>query len=121
MQIHSAGNKSVTQDGQPEEEDKGVTMMKSVISSMVSKLKVKINTTEKVLGDKLKVLDQDGDGEISLNEIKDVVATVLKKGSASEEHVSQMFQVLDSNKDGKGIIFHPHDASSYENNYLTWF
>jgi len=94
-------SESAVQSAESQKEDKSVAMMKSVISSMVSTLKVKINTTEKVLGDKLKVLDQDGDGEISLNEIKDVVATVLKKGSSSEEQVSQMFQVLDSNKDGK--------------------
>ena len=102
-------SESVVQSAESQKEDKSVAMMKSVISSMVSTLKVKINTTEKVLGDKLKVLDQDGDGEISLNEIKDVVATVLKKGSSSEEQVSQMFQVLDSNKDGKGTLAHKHN------------
>lgn len=83
-------------------EDKSVKMMQSAISSMVSKLKVKINTTEKVLGDKLKVLDRDGDGQISLDEIKDVVTTVMRKGAATEEHVAQLFEALDSNKDGKG-------------------
>jgi hypothetical protein len=85
-------------------EDKSVKMMQSAISSMVSKLKVKINTTEKVLGDKLKVLDRDGDGQISLDEIKDVVTTVMRKGAATEEHVAQLFDALDSNKDGKGAL-----------------
>lgn len=76
--------------------------MKSVISKMVGNLKMKINTTEKVLGDKLKVLDRDGDGQISFDEIKDVVSTVMRKGAATEEHVAQLFDALDSNKDGKG-------------------
>ena len=56
-----------------------------------------------VLGDKLKVLDKDGDGEISFDEIKDVIGTVMKKGAATEESVQQLFGLLDSNKDGKGM------------------
>lgn len=84
-----------------EPEDKSVTRMKSAISSMVSKLKVKIDTTEKILGDKLKVLDKDGDGEISFDEVKAVVGTVMKKGASTEESVEQLFGLLDSNKDGK--------------------
>lgn len=76
--------------------------MKSVISKMVGNLKVKINTTEKVLGDKLKVLDRDNDGQISYDEIRSVVSTVMRKGAATEEHVAQLFDALDSNKDGKG-------------------
>ena len=86
-------------------EDKSVTMMKSAISAMVSKLKVKINTTEKVLGDKLRVLDRDGDGQISLDEIKEVLSTVMKRGAATEESTQQLFSLLDSNKDGKGALF----------------
>jgi hypothetical protein len=77
-------------------------MMKSVISSMVSKLKVRIDTTEKALGDKLKLLDSDGDGQISFDEVKNVASTVMKKGHTSAEQLEQLFQVLDSNRDGKG-------------------
>lgn len=68
---------------------------------MLSNLKVKINTTEKALGDKLKVLDKDGDGQISFEEIKDVIGSVMKKGASTEESVEQLFGLLDSNKDGK--------------------
>lgn len=90
------------EEGTAEEpEDKSVTRMKSAISAMVSKLKVKIDTTEKVLGDKLKVLDRDGDGQISYDEVKDVIGTVMKRGTSTDESVEQLFSLLDSNKDGK--------------------
>lgn len=84
-----------------EPEDKSVTRMKSVISAMVNKLKVKIDSTEKVLSDKLRVLDRDGDGEISYDDVKEVIGKVMKRGSSTEESVSQLFSLLDSNKDGK--------------------
>lgn len=84
-----------------ETEDKSVTRMKSVISTMLGNLKVKINTTEKVLGDRLKVLDKDGDGQISFDEIKDVIGSVMKRGASTEESVEQLFSLLDSNRDGK--------------------
>jgi Ca2+-binding EF-hand superfamily protein len=76
--------------------------MRAVVSKMLGDLKVKINTTEKVLGDRLKVLDRDNDGQISYDELRGVVAKVMRKGAATEEHVAQLFDALDSNKDGKG-------------------
>lgn len=87
--------------GQAQVEDKSVLRMKSAINTMLGNLKVKINTTEKVLGDKLKVLDKDGDGQISFDEIKDVIGSVMKRGASTEESVEQLFSLLDSNKDGK--------------------
>lgn len=85
----------------PVVEDRSVARMKSAISLMVNKLKVKINMTEKVLGDKLKLLDKDGDGEITVDEIKGVIDKVIKKGSNKEENIEQLFLLLDSDKDGK--------------------
>lgn len=91
--------------------DKNVMRMRTAVSSMLSKLKVRINTTEKVLGDRLKLLDKDGDGEVSADEIKEVMGQVLKKSldEASFEDnrnksVEQLFDLLDSNKDGKVSI-----------------
>lgn len=86
---------------EPMVEDRSVARMKSAISLMVNKLKVKINMTEKVLGDKLKLLDKDGDGEITVDEIKGVIEKVIKKGSNKEENIEQLFLLLDSDKDGK--------------------
>jgi len=86
---------------EPVVEDRSVARMKSAISLMVNKLKVKINMTEKVLGDKLKLLDKDGDGEITVDEIKGVIEKVIKKGSNKEENIEQLFLLLDSDKDGK--------------------
>ena len=104
--LYTGDKMSVAEDGgaegvAEEPEDKSVTRMKSAISAMVSKLKVKIDTTEKVLGDKLKVLDRDGDGQISYDEVKDVIGTVMKRGASTDESVEQLFSLLDSNKDGK--------------------
>jgi len=84
-----------------EPEDKSVTRMKSVISAMVNKLKVKIDSTEKVLSDKLRVLDRDDDGEISYDDVKEFIGKVMKQNSSTEESVVQLFSLLDSNKDGK--------------------
>lgn len=92
---------SVAEVEEEEPEDKSVTRMKSVISAMVNKLKVKIDTTEKVLSDKLRVLDRDDDGEISYDDVKEFIGKVMKQNSSTEESVVQLFSLLDSNKDGK--------------------
>ncbi len=41
--------------------DKSIKRIHAALDSMLDKLKVKIDTTEKALGDKLKVLDLDGE------------------------------------------------------------
>ena len=92
---------SVAEVEEDEPEDKSVTRMKSVISAMVNKLKVKIDSTEKVLSDKLRVLDRDDDGEISYDDVKEFIGKVMKQNSSTEESVVQLFSLLDSNKDGK--------------------
>ncbi|KAJ1433178.1 LETM1-like protein-domain-containing protein [Ochromonadaceae sp. CCMP2298] len=84
-----------------EKEDRSVTRMKSAIGSMVSTLKMRIDTTEKALGDKLKLLDKDGDGEITAEEIKEVVIKVMKNGANTQDNAEKIFNLLDSNKDGK--------------------
>jgi hypothetical protein len=56
-----------------------------------------------MLGEKIKVLDKDGDGEISFDEVKEVIGKVMRKGPNTEEqHAQQLFDILDANKDGKG-------------------
>jgi len=107
--LKSSNGRSSAEDNKPIDavgvqevvQDRSVARMKSAISLMVNKLKVKIDMTEKVLGDKLKLLDKDGDGEITVDEIKGVIEKVIKKGSNKEENIEQLFLLLDSDNDGK--------------------
>lgn len=71
----------------------------SVLNKMVDTLKVRIDTTEKALGDKLNVLDKDGDGELSSQELKDAITNILR--SVSEAEAEEIVRGLDSNADGK--------------------
>jgi len=101
-----AGDRGSIPDEEEEEEvekeDKSVTRMKSAVQSMVTKLKTRMDMTEKALGDKLKLLDKDGDGNITQDEIKDVIANVMKKGDpTTQQNVIELFNLMDSNKDGK--------------------
>jgi len=52
------------------------------------------------LGDKLRLLDLDDDGELSKDELKSAVTKILKRSSSPEE-IDEFFQALDADKDGK--------------------
>lgn len=53
------------------------------------------------MGDKLNLLDKDGDGELSSEELKDAIVKILKRTSSLQE-ANDLIAVLDSDKDGKG-------------------
>lgn len=67
---------------------------------MVDKLKTKIDTTEKVLGNALHRLDLDGDGEINASELKEAIKKHFKR-SSSDKEIDDFFKQLDTNSDGK--------------------
>lgn len=46
-------------------------------------------------------LVQDGDGELSVNELKEVVAKQLKR-TLTDREVEELVEILDRDKDGKG-------------------
>lgn len=49
---------------------------------------------------KLNILDQDGDGQMSSEELKDAITKILKRVS-TEQEAEEIVQFLDKDKDGK--------------------
>jgi LETM1 and EF-hand domain-containing protein 1 len=82
------------------QEEKSIINMKSALNQMLDKLKVKIDTTEKAVGDKLKLLDIDNDGELSSEELKVAILKSLKR-TPTEKEVEEIVKLLDSDQDGK--------------------
>ena len=83
-----------------EEEDVSVTHMKSVLTSMLDKLQVKIDVTEKALGDTFNLLDLDRDGELTVSELKGAIKKILKR-TISEEQAQDIVMLIDKDNDGK--------------------
>ena len=81
-------------------EDKSIDRMKNALSNMLDKLKLKIDTTEKELGNKLHLLDKDNDGELSIDEIKSVISKHLKRNLTDAE-TDDIVKILDTDMDGK--------------------
>lgn len=106
-QSSAAAAESVEQSAAPavqeEEEDPGVQRMKSVLNSMLAKLQKQIDSTEKVVGDRLSLLDKDGDGTLSAQELRDAIVSLLRKNYSVEE-AEQLVNILDNDKDGKGDL-----------------
>lgn len=88
------------EDVMAEKEDKGLTNLQSVVTSMLDKLKVQLDTTEKALEDKFNLLDQDGDGKLSAEEIRETVTSILNRPISIKEAES-FIEVLDTDKDGQ--------------------
>jgi len=80
--------------------DPSMARMQSALNSMVGKLKDRITDTEKALTDKLPKLDTDGDGELSSDELKGAIQTILKRAPTDKE-AEQLVTILDKDGDGK--------------------
>ena len=74
--------------------------MQTLLNGMLGKLKVQIDSTEKAIGDTFNLLDKDGDGELSADELKVAITKILKRVS-SEEEAKNIVQILDRDQDGK--------------------
>lgn len=83
-----------------QEEDKSLVRMKSAVNDMLDKLKVRIDTAEKELGDKMRLLDKDNDGEVSVEELKEAMSKLFKR-APTEKEAEDIVQLLDKDKDGK--------------------
>jgi hypothetical protein len=82
-----------------QKEDKSLANLQGVVSTMLDKLKIQIDTTEKALGDKVYLLDSDGDGKISAGEIREAVVRIVNRPSSVSE-AEKLISLLDRNKDG---------------------
>lgn len=69
---------------------------------MISFFFIMIFYCNQVFGDRLKLLDIDRDGEVTADEVKRAMVQVLKRNADTERSVEDLFQLVDSNKDGKG-------------------
>mmetsp|Transcript_406 Transcript_406/g.569 ORF Transcript_406/g.569 Transcript_406/m.569 type:complete len:914 (-) Transcript_406:43-2784(-) len=79
--------------------DRAILTLKNRISKMVSKIEVQIDDVESKIGDKLHLLDKDGDGIMSLEEIADAMELVLKRNFSHEEAMA-VATLIDENQDG---------------------
>eukprot|EP00596_Hydrurales_sp_CCMP1899_P008467 CAMPEP_0119039262 /NCGR_PEP_ID=MMETSP1177-20130426/8657_1 /TAXON_ID=2985 /ORGANISM="Ochromonas sp, Strain CCMP1899" /LENGTH=643 /DNA_ID=CAMNT_0007002923 /DNA_START=641 /DNA_END=2572 /DNA_ORIENTATION=+ len=82
------------------EVDESVSRMTSALNSMLETLQVKIDSTEKALGDSLNLLDQDKDGELTVTELKSAIKKILKR-TINEDEAQQIVQLIDKDNDGK--------------------
>jgi Ca2+-binding EF-hand superfamily protein len=95
-------------------EDRNMDRMKYVLKSMIQKLEMHIEKTDKALGDKLQRLDLDRDGMLDSEELRGAVAGVLKRYSTPEE-AQNLVTILDKDKDGKGELSNKHFLSICNN------
>ena len=84
-----------------DEEGKSMIAMRDMLNTMMTNIKGRIDVAEKELGEnQFPVLDLDGDGEISKEELKAAISDVFKKVPTDEE-AEMMLQILDKDQDGK--------------------
>lgn len=95
-----AGEPAKAKSAVKEVADPSMVRMQSALNTMVDKLKGRIESTEKALSNKLPALDADGDGELSNEELKGAIKTLLKR-SPSEKEAEEIVKVLDKDADGK--------------------
>eukprot|EP00546_Thalassionema_frauenfeldii_P002130 CAMPEP_0178933044 /NCGR_PEP_ID=MMETSP0786-20121207/23019_1 /TAXON_ID=186022 /ORGANISM="Thalassionema frauenfeldii, Strain CCMP 1798" /LENGTH=739 /DNA_ID=CAMNT_0020610533 /DNA_START=521 /DNA_END=2740 /DNA_ORIENTATION=- len=79
--------------------DRAISTLKNRISKMVNKIEAQIDDVEAKIGDKLHLLDKDGDGIMSLEEIADAMELVLKRNFSHQEAMA-VATLIDENKDG---------------------
>jgi Ca2+-binding EF-hand superfamily protein len=79
-------------------EDKEVNKVRNVLDSWISKTEARILKTEKALGEKLEILDTDGDGEINKEEVEKFVHKILKHPNPAA--ATAFVNMLDKDKDG---------------------
>lgn len=95
---------------QPEEENeklvggdkklqKAIDRLKSRVESMVGKIESRLSDVEVKIGDKFHLLDKDGDGVLTMEEMAQVLQTVLKRELTAEEAMA-IASDMDQNKDG---------------------
>ena len=66
---------------------------------MVGKIETQLTDVEIKIGDKFHLLDKDGDGVLTMEEMAQVLQTVLKRELTAEEAIA-IAEDMDNNKDG---------------------
>mmetsp|Transcript_2946 Transcript_2946/g.4356 ORF Transcript_2946/g.4356 Transcript_2946/m.4356 type:complete len:402 (+) Transcript_2946:3-1208(+) len=78
---------------------KAIDRLKYRVESMVGKIETQLTDVEVKIGNKFHLLDQDGDGVLTMAEMAQVLQTVLKRELTSEEAMA-IAAGIDTNKDG---------------------
>mmetsp|Transcript_17626 Transcript_17626/g.30382 ORF Transcript_17626/g.30382 Transcript_17626/m.30382 type:complete len:551 (+) Transcript_17626:2-1654(+) len=78
---------------------KAIDRLKSRVESMVGKIETRLTDVESKIGNKFHLLDKDGDGVLTMEEMARVLQTVLKRELTSEE-ANAIAADMDTNKDG---------------------
>jgi len=78
---------------------KAIDRLKTRVESMVGKIETQLSDVEGKIGDKLYLLDKDGDGVLTMEEMAQVLQTVLKRDLTAEEAMAIAMD-MDQNKDG---------------------
>jgi len=79
--------------------DIAISTLKARIFKMVNKIETQIDKYEEKIGDKLHLLDKDGDGIISMEEIAEALEVVLKRDITHEEAMA-IAALIDEDHDG---------------------
>ena len=79
-------------------QDKNVDVLRSALDKWIVKTELRINKTEEALGNKLEGLDEDGDGEISLQEVESFAQKILKH--PNRKAAVEFMNMIDRDKDG---------------------
>jgi 5-enolpyruvylshikimate-3-phosphate synthase len=78
---------------------KAIDRLKSRVESMVGKIETHLSDVEVKIGNKFHLLDKDGDGVLTKEEMAQVLQTVLKRELTAEE-ATAIAADMDHNKDG---------------------
>lgn len=78
---------------------KAIDRLKSRVESMVGKIETQLTDVEVKIGNKFHLLDQDGDGVLTMEELAHVLQTVLKRQLTIEEAMAVAADI-DTDKDG---------------------
>jgi len=98
----SAGSKENNKEEYSTEDrnlDRAIERLKSKLNSMVGKIEVQMSDIEIKIGDKLHLLDKDGDGILTREEMTAALQQVLKRNLTFEEAM-EIAADMDGNEDG---------------------
>ena len=88
---------------------KAIDRLKSRVETMVGKIETQLSDVEVKIGSKFHLLDKDGDGVLTMEEMAQVLQTVLKRELTPEEAMA-IASDIDQNKDG---VFSIHELAQW--------
>jgi len=97
--IQPDNTKDVDEQSDKEEDDPVVRRLKAKVESMVDKIEVQLSEATTKIGDQYKLLDRDGDGILTKEEVASVLSQYFKR-KISLEQAMEICDQVDVNHDG---------------------